>query len=119
MSKREIKLLLEDILEAARKILSYTLDMDFNEFINDEKTVDAVVRNFEIIGEAASRIPADFKSVHTGIDWRRIIGFCNRIIHEYFGIDYKMVWKIKEDDVSLLADFVQQAVDDSGRRPYQ
>ncbi len=60
MSKREIKLLPEDILEAARKILSYTLDMDFNEFINDEKTVDAVVRNFEIIGEAASRIPADF-----------------------------------------------------------
>ncbi len=119
MSKREIKLLLEDILEAARKIISYTRDMNFNDFVNDEKTVDAVVRNFEIIGEAASRIPTDFKSDHTGIEWRRIIGFRNRIIHEYFGIDYKMVWKIKEEDVSLLADLVQQAVDDLGSRPYQ
>ena len=117
MSKLEIKLLPEDILEAARKILSYTLDRDFNEFINDEKTVDVVVRNFEIIGEAASRIPTDFKSDHTAIEWRRIIGFRNRIIHEYFGIDYKMVWKIKEEDVSDLADFVQQAIDDLGRLP--
>ncbi len=55
MSRREIQLLLEDILEAAQKILSYTSGMSFDEFINDNKTVDAVVRNFEIIGEAANR----------------------------------------------------------------
>jgi uncharacterized protein with HEPN domain len=75
------------------------------------------MRNFEIIGEAASKIPADFKSDHTGIEWRRMIGFRNRIIHEYFGIDNRMVWKIKEEDVSDLAGFVQQAIDDLGRQP--
>ncbi len=62
-------------------------------------------------------ILADFKLDHTGIEWRRIIGFRNRIVHEYFGIDYKMVWKIKEEDVSLLAGFVQQAIDDLGSQP--
>ena len=65
--------------------------MSFNDFINDDKTIDAVVRNFEIIGEAANRIPEDFKSNHPEIEWRRMIGFRNRIIHEYFGIDYNMV----------------------------
>lgn len=115
MSRREIQLLLEDILEAAQKILSYTSGMSFDEFINDNKTVDAVVRNFEIIGEAANRIPEDFKSDHPEIEWRRIVGFRNRIIHEYFGIDYKMVWKIKEEDVSNLADFVRQTIIDLNR----
>jgi uncharacterized protein with HEPN domain len=57
--------------------------------------VDAVVRNFEIIGEASNRIPDDFKTEHPEIEWRRIIGFRNRIIHEYFGIDYENLWRIK------------------------
>ena len=112
MSNREIQLLLEDILEACQKILSYTNGMGFDNFINDDKTIDAVVRNFEITGEAANRIPEDFKSDHPEIEWRRIIGFRNRIIHEYFGIDYKTVWKIREENVPELADFIQQALDD-------
>jgi uncharacterized protein with HEPN domain len=112
MSKREIKLLLEDILEAAGKILSYTRDMSFEDFLSDEKTIDAVIRNFEIIGEASSRVPEDFKSDHPEIEWRRIIGFRNRIIHEYFGIDYKQVWKIREENISELIDFVEQAITD-------
>jgi uncharacterized protein with HEPN domain len=56
MSKREIQLLLEDILESGNKILSFTAGMSFNDFIADDKTIDAVVRNFEIIGEAANRV---------------------------------------------------------------
>lgn len=112
MSKREIQLLLEDILEASKKIISYTGSMSFDDFMNDDKTIDAVVRNFEIIGEAANRVPEDFKSKHPEIEWRRIIGFRNRIIHEYFGINYGMVWKIKEENVSELADFIQHAIDD-------
>jgi uncharacterized protein with HEPN domain len=60
MSEREIKTLLQDIEEAARKILSYTNDMVFEDFMNDDKTIDAVIRNFAVIGEAANRIPPDF-----------------------------------------------------------
>lgn len=96
MSSRNISLLLEDIIEAGQKILVYTEGLSFEDFTNDSKTVDAVVRNFEIIGEAVSRIPEDFKEQHLDIDWYRIRGFRNRIVHEYFGIDYSIVWLIKE-----------------------
>jgi len=112
MSKREILLLLEDILEASKKILSYTSNMSFDDFIADDKTIDAVVRNFEIIGEAANRVPEDFKSEHPEVEWRRMTGLRNRIIHEYFGVDYAMVWKIKEENIPELGDFIQQAIDD-------
>lgn len=96
MSKRSAKLLIEDIIESGRKILKYTSGLSFEQFIADEKTVDAVVRNFEIIGEAANRLPEDFKDTNSSIDWFRIRGFRNRIVHAYFGIDYNIVWHIKE-----------------------
>ena len=86
MSKREAKLLIDDIVESAHKILNYTEGQRFEDFVNDSKTIDAVVRNFEIIGEAANRLPAEFKNNHPLIDWQRIIGLRNRIVHEYFGI---------------------------------
>ena len=76
--------------------MTYTINLSFDEFIVDSKTVDAVVRNFEIIGEAANRLPDDFRDKYRDIDWHRIRGFRNRIIHDYFGIDYAIVWKIKE-----------------------
>ena len=103
MSKREPRLLIEDILEAANKVLAYTKGMDFDAFVHDEKTMDAVVRNFEIIGEASSRLPNEFKALHTHIDWKRIIGFRNRIVHEYFGIDHSIVWTIIQNNVSEIA----------------
>lgn len=111
MSKREVKLLLEDIFEACQKILTYTAGMSYDDFISDDKTIDAVVRNFEIIGEAANRVPEDFRSEHPEIEWRRIIAFRNRVIHEYFGINYEMVWKIKEENIPELKDFIKQAID--------
>jgi uncharacterized protein with HEPN domain len=112
MSKREISLLLEDIRDACQKILAYTAGMNYDDFISDDKTIDAVVRNFEIIGEAANRVPEDFKSDHQEIEWRKIIAFRHRIIHEYFGINYEMVWKIKEENVPELKDFMEQAIED-------
>lgn len=110
MSKREIQLLLEDIMEACHKIISFTNGMGFDNFIADDKTIDAVVRNFEIIGEAANRVPADFKTNHPEIEWRRMTGLRNRIIHEYFGIDYASVWKIRNDNIPELLDFIEQAI---------
>ena len=96
MSKRNAKLLVEDILESCNKIMDYTKDISFEEFVADNKTIDAVVRNFEIIGEAANRLPEEFKDSHQDIDWFRIKGFRNRIVHDYFGIDYSIVWQVKE-----------------------
>ena len=96
MSKREPSILIEDILESAFKIIDYTANLSYDEFINDSKTIDAVIRNFKIIGEAANRLPDNFKDQHATIDWRRIKGFRNRIVHDYFGIDHSIVWEIKE-----------------------
>lgn len=96
MSKREPLLLIEDITDSANKILEYTHNHSFETFTKDSKTIDAVIRNFEIIGEAANRLPEDFKDAHSNIDWHRIRGFRNRIVHDYFGIDYSIVWEIKE-----------------------
>ena len=102
MSKREPLLLVEDIIESAVKILDYTQDLSFEEFTKDSKTIDAVIRNFEIIGEAANRLPEDFKDKHPHIDWHRIRGFRNRIVHDYFGIDCSIVWEIKETFLHVL-----------------
>ncbi|MEO7769179.1 MAG: DUF86 domain-containing protein [Ferruginibacter sp.] len=104
MSKREPSILIEDIIESAFKILDYTANLSYDEFINDGKTIDAVIRNFEIIGEAANRLPDNFKDQHAMIDWQRIRGFRNRIVHDYFGIDYSIVWEIKESFLPTLID---------------
>ncbi len=97
MSKRSPELLVNDILESANKILHYCSGLTYKQFISDEKTIDAVIRNFEIIGEAANRLPLNFKETHPSIDWQRVRGFRNRIVHEYFGTDPKIVWLIKEE----------------------
>ena len=103
MSKRQPELLVGDIIDSGNKILSYTQALTFEQFVGDSKTVDAVIRNFEIIGEAANRLPEEFKELHSDIDWHRIKGFRNRIVHDYFGIDHSIVWKIKE---SFLPDLL-------------
>jgi uncharacterized protein with HEPN domain len=88
--------LIEDIIDSGEKILVYTKGLTFDQFIQDSKTIDAVVRNFEIIGEAANRLPDSFKDKFPAIDWHRIRGFRNRIVHDYFGIDFAIVWQIKD-----------------------
>jgi len=100
MSKREPQFLIEDIIDSGNKILDYTQGLSFEEFINDSKTIDAVIRNFEIIGEATNRLSEQFKDKHPSIDWHRIRGFRNRIVHDYFGIDYSIVWEIKNSFLS-------------------
>lgn len=102
MSKRSSKLLIEDILEAANKIKEYSAGHSFESFSNDSKTIDAIIRNFEIIGEAANRIPIDFKEKHQHIEWYRIIGFRNRIVHDYMGVDLSIVWHISENFLPKL-----------------
>jgi uncharacterized protein with HEPN domain len=102
MSKRTPRLLLEDIRESAEKILEYTKDISFEEFSDDNRTVDAVIRNFEIIGEASNLLPDEIKEKYSEIDWHRIRGFRNRIIHDYFGVDLQILWKIKTENVPGL-----------------
>lgn len=111
MSKRDTLVLLEDMFQSAQKIKRYTHDLDFNTFLTDDKTMDAVVRNFEIIGEAANRIEQDFKDEYPEIEWNRIRGFRNRIVHDYFGIDYEIVWEIVVTYLDELIDWLDKIID--------
>ena len=111
MSKRDNLLLVEDMLDSASKIKKYTSNLTYDDFINDDKTIDAVIRNFEIIGEAANRIDPDFRTMNPEIEWKRIRGFRNRIVHDYFGIDYEIVWSIVENDLDDLIDRLEDFVE--------
>jgi uncharacterized protein with HEPN domain len=102
MSKRHPKLLLGDILDSAEKIFRYTENLTYEEFIEDSKTIDAVVRNFEIIGEATHQLPQKFKEDNDSIDWFRIRGFRNRIVHDYVGIDYELMWALRDTHLQEL-----------------
>ena len=102
MSKRDNLLLVQDMLDSAIKIQEYTKGFSFDQFVDDDKTIDAVVRNFEIIGEAATRIHPDFQVEYSQIPWKKLKGYRNRLIHEYFGVDYQIVWDIISDDLSIL-----------------
>lgn len=85
---------LEDIREATGKIREYTEGMTYHEFLKDKKTQDAVIRNFEIIGEATKNLPDDLKERYPAIEWRQVAGFRDIIAHGYFRIDYEVLWGI-------------------------
>ena len=102
MSKRSAELLLDDIREAIEKIERYTADLSLDGFMADEKTQDAVVRNLEIIGEAANRLPQEFKAQFADIEWPKIVGLRHRIVHNYFGIDLKIIWRIINEDLRVF-----------------
>ena len=102
MSKRPIDLLLSDILDAIDRVPIYIEGLSFDAFSNDQKSIDAVVRNLEIIGEAASRLPDEFKEKHPQVEWHKVVGLRNRIIHGYFGIDLKIIWQIIHADLPKL-----------------
>lgn len=102
MSNRDDKLLLLDMLESAEKIQRYTANLNFDEFLENEMILDAVARNFEIIGEAANRISSDFKNANSQIEWTRMTGLRNRIIHDYFGIDHEIMWTIVLENITQL-----------------
>ena len=102
MSKRDAILFLYDILEAIAKIESYTEGMNYDEFIHDEKTIDAVIRNLEIIGEAAKNIPEDIKNEYPEIPWKAIAGMRDKLIHSYFGVSLPIVWETIKNDLPIL-----------------
>lgn len=102
MSKRIPVLLLADILTAINKIETYTEGLDYSSFLADSRTVEAVERNFEIIGEAANQLPETVQMEYSHIPWHSVIGFRNRLIHGYFGVDYEILWYILKVDLPVL-----------------
>jgi uncharacterized protein with HEPN domain len=94
MSKRIPRLLVIDILSCIERIQEYTSGMSFEDFANDSRTSDAVLRNIMVIGEAANRTPNDFRMLHPEIEWSKIIRSRNIVSHDYDDVDYSIIWKI-------------------------
>jgi Uncharacterized conserved protein len=105
---RDATFFLEDIEIACEKILRFTRQMDFSGFVGDERTYDAVIRNLEIIGEAAKRLPDETSKQISGIEWKKIKGLRDVIVHEYFGIDTEIVWNVVCNKIPELHVVIQE-----------
>ena len=102
MSERSVSLYIADIKDAIKKIEKYTKGLTLNSFGKDAKTIDAVVRNIEIIGEAAKHIPHEIRLKYVQVPWKEIIGARSKMIHEYFGVDTDILWKTIKEDIPFL-----------------
>jgi uncharacterized protein with HEPN domain len=99
---RDSRVYLDDILDATRKITVYTGGLSKAAFLEDEKTLDAVVRNLEVIGEAVKKLPENLRAKHSAVEWKKIAGLRDILIHEYFGLDAEIVWDIVQNKVPAL-----------------
>lgn len=100
--KRTKEFLIKDIAEHSELIQNYTKDMTFEQFLDDSKTYNAVLRCIEVIGEAAKNIPDELKTKYSNIPWKNIAGMRDIVIHDYSTIDYEEVWQVAKKDVPEL-----------------
>ena len=107
MPKRRDQDYLSDIREAIQRIAAYTAGLDYEQFTQDNKTQDAVVRNLEIIGEATKNLSSRLRRVYAQIPWKALAGMRDKMIHHYFGINYEIVWTIAKEELPDLLSQIQ------------
>jgi len=100
--KREIGDYIEDILEAMTNVIEFTKGMSYEEFVKDTKTVYAVIRALEIVGEAVKNIPEDIRKKYPDIPWRSMAGMRDKVTHAYFGVKLERVWEVVKRDIPHL-----------------
>ena len=115
-TKRVYKDYLKDIRTSISEIQEFSAGMTFEEFSYDRKTIHAVVRCFEIIGEAAKNLPGELKSKYPGIPWREITGMRDKMIHEYFGVNLQIVWQTIEEDLLSLEAAIKKLIDEEQKQ---
>jgi uncharacterized protein with HEPN domain len=93
---------LADIIEAIGDIRSFVDGLNYDAFSTDKKTVNAVIRSLQVIGDAVKKIPVELRQEHPGIPWREIAGTRDKLIHEYFGVDLQIVWETIKSDLNAL-----------------
>jgi len=111
MRKRDFWDYVQDILDSINDVESFIEGMSFEEFRKDRKTVNAVVRSIEVIGEASKRIPRAMKAKHVGVPWKLMLGMRDKLIHEYFGVDVEILWKTAKDDIPPLKPLIQRMLE--------
>lgn len=111
-SRKDHKLYLLDIIDACERISSYTKGKTEKEFAEDQKTVDAVIRNIEVIGEAASKVPQEVRKRIPDVPWNEVVAMRNKVIHEYFDVNIPIVWKTVKNDIPKLKKAISKVVKD-------
>ena len=104
---RSIRLYLGDIIVSGNKVLRYTQDMNYQEFIADEKTYDAVMMNLLIIGEAVKNLPTEIKEDYPDIEWRKIAGLRDILAHAYFSLDDDILWDVVINKIYPLLESIK------------
>lgn len=110
---RDYTLYLRDILDAMEAIEEFVEGMEFENFNRDDKTTSAVIRKFEIIGEASKNIPDDIRSKYPAIPWKEMAGMRDRLIHFYFGIKFDLVWQTIEDFIPEVKPLIQKILEET------
>jgi len=105
--KKDPQVFIAHILDAIACIREYTKDGE-SAFFADRKTQDAVIRNFEIIGEAVKQLPLDLTARHPSVPWKDVAGMRDQLIHHYFGVNLKLVWNVVENRLDELSDAMSQ-----------
>lgn len=108
MKERSSELYLKDIIHSINRIFEYTKDLSYNEFCKDSKTFDAVVRNYEIIGESTKNISDELKSTHPEIPCKEMAGMRDKVIHAYFGVDMDIVWETTQNMLPGLKSILEK-----------
>ena len=106
--KRDYKLFIEDILDCIEKIEQFVGDPSFDEFVKDDKTTSAVVRKLEIIGEATKNIPMYIREKYKDLPWNDMAKMRDKIIHAYFGINYKIIWNVIKERLPAIKPIILQ-----------
>jgi uncharacterized protein with HEPN domain len=104
---------LDDIIEAMRRIVAYTDGMSYEQFLADDKTTDAVMRNFQVLGEAVKKLSPTVREAHSDLPWREMTGMRDRITHDYFGVNYDIVWAVARGQLPKLIPQIEELRDDS------
>jgi uncharacterized protein with HEPN domain len=109
---RSAKLYLADILEAMVAIERFVEGMDFETFRKDDKTSSAVIRKFEVIGEAAKQVPESIRQKHPAVPWKRMAGMRDRLIHFYFGVKHELVWETIRQELPRLKPLIRMILEE-------
>lgn len=109
---REYSDYIQDICDAIHDIKTFVKGLDYNEFENDQKTINAVIRSLEIIGEASKNISDEVKKKYPNVPWRGLAGMRDKLIHEYFGVDTEILWKVVSDEIHQIESTMKQFFQD-------
>jgi uncharacterized protein with HEPN domain len=116
---RDFQVYIEDIIDAFDSIEEYTEELTYERFVKDKKTVDAVVRNFEVIGEASKYIPESFRKNYHSVPWRDMAGMRDRLIHGYFGVNLEVIWKTIKERLPIVKPLLKEALDEMKEKAKQ